>query len=173
MAHYLNTILALLTIGGQILIVLLILSILSKNKNQLTALVTKHAILFSFVIALSAMLGSLTYSEIIGYDPCKLCWIQRIFIYPLVFMLGIAYWKKHSMIRIYAMTFSAIAGIIALYQYLLQIGFVKTTACDVVGYSVSCSQRFTMNFGYITIPMMALTTCALIFTFFYVQKKSE
>ena len=44
---------------------------------------------FSWVVALIATLGSLYFSEIKQFIPCELCWYQRIFMYPLVLILGI------------------------------------------------------------------------------------
>ena len=50
-----------------------------------------NAILYSFLIALTGLLGSLFFSEIAKYDPCNLCWYQRIFMYPLVIIFFIVY----------------------------------------------------------------------------------
>ena len=34
------------------------------------------------LLSLAAVVGSLSFSEIVGFPPCELCWIQRIFMYP-------------------------------------------------------------------------------------------
>jgi len=44
----------------------------------------------AFIIALVCTLGSLYYSGIVHFRPCRLCWWQRIMMYPLVPVLGIA-----------------------------------------------------------------------------------
>jgi len=173
MAHTFSTIMSVLTMLGQGLIVLLLINLFFIKKKDLTKFFAKHAMFFSFIVSLIAVLGSLTYSDIIGYDPCKLCWFQRIFIYPIALITGMAYWKKEKAIRLYAVVLAAIGGLIALYHYLLQVGIVQGGECSVVGYSAGCSARFSLNFGYISIPMMALTACAMILTFFYIQKKAE
>ena len=67
-----------------------------------------------------AMFGSLYFSEIRQYEPCELCWYQRIVMYPFVIILGIAYIKKDYQISFYSMVLSAIGGCISLYHYSLQ-----------------------------------------------------
>lgn len=156
-----------LTILGQIIIVaLLILALVYRrgvSDNKFFQFFSNNAIAISFVVALVAMSGSLFYSEIAGYDPCKLCWFQRIFMYPQVFLLGLALWRREKEgIIDYSIMLSAIGALIAGYHYLLQINITSTAPCSVVGYSANCSQRFIMDFGYITIPMIALTAFLLI-----------
>ncbi len=170
LAPTVNFILSSLTVIGQIIIGIAIVLIATRNK-KLVQFFGKNATLFSFIVALIAMLGSLFYSEIAGYEPCKLCWFQRIFMYPQVILLGIALWKKNGTSTIYnSIVLSAIGALIAGYHYLLQIGIAPEIPCSAVGYSVACSQRFVMSFGYITIPMMAFTAFALIILFMTTQK---
>ena len=159
-----NQALALLTIAGQIIVAVLIVSFTTKRSAALNFF-TKHALAFSLAVALAATLGSLFYSEIAGYEPCKLCWFQRILMYPQVILLGIAWLKKDNGIVLYSIALSSLGALIAGYQYLLQIGLAPSIGCSAVGYSVDCAQRFVMQFGYITIPMMALTAFLLIIGF--------
>jgi len=164
-----NQILPIVTILGQIIIIVIVVSFATKQKIIIRFL-GKRALAFAFVVALSATLGSLFYSEILGYEPCKLCWFQRILMYPQVIILGIALIKKDSGVAIYSTVLSVLGFLFSVYHYLLQIGFVPSINCSAVGYSVSCSQRFVMQFGYITIPMMALTVFALIIGFMALLK---
>ena len=165
-----NLILSSLTVIGQVVIGLIIISLIARNE-KLTRFFGKNAILFSFIVALIAMLGSLFYSEIAGFEPCKLCWFQRIFMYPQVILLGIALWKKNGSPAIYnSVALSVIGAVIASYHYLLQIGVAPELPCSAVGFSAACSQRFVMQFGYITIPMMAFTAFVLIIIFMTAQK---
>lgn len=116
----------------------------------------------AWLLALIATLGSLTYSDIIGYEPCKLCWLQRIFMYPQVVLLWAAWRNKLSLMRWYSFTLVIIGLIIAKYHYIIQVGWLEGGECGLVGYSASCSQRFVLNLGYITIPAMAATIFAAI-----------
>jgi len=163
-----NSSLSYLTLLGQI--ILLVVLVMFLNKKNLSFL-KKNVILFAFIVALIATTGSLFYSEILGYTPCKLCWLQRIFMYPLVLLFGISLFKKDNNIIPYGLGMSLVGAIIAIYHYLLQIGFVSGMSCGVVGHSAECSKRFVMDLGYITIPMMAFTAFLLIFLFLYLKRK--
>lgn len=166
-----NPMISTLVVLGQILmlvlIVLLCIHKFSKGKTKFALLdfAAEKSMIFAFVVALIAMLGSLYYSGIIGYNPCVLCWWQRVFIYPQVFILAIAFFLKDRNSLYYVLSLSGIAFLIATYHYLGQIGITNLEACELLGYSTSCSERFVMNFGYITIPMMAMTAMAMNFVF--------
>ncbi len=121
----------------------------------------ENILLFMWGVSLTATMGSLFFSEIRGYEPCELCWIQRIFMYPLVFILGIAYLQKNARIASTAATLSIIGGAISLYHYSLQkVTFLSANApaCG----RVSCTGEYINLFGFITIPFLALTAFILI-----------
>lgn len=163
-----------LTILCQIGIVLLLAAFFIKSKisTKIIVFFGKNALLFGFLIALVSMFGSLFYSEIAHYDPCKLCWYQRILMYPQVLLLGMAYVKKDKNIVNYSLLLSGLGAVVALYHYLLQTGTVQEVLpCAAVGYSVSCAEKFIMTFGYITIPMMALSGFLLIALLMLAQKR--
>ncbi|MCR4328271.1 MAG: disulfide oxidoreductase [Patescibacteria group bacterium] len=158
-----NQILGILTIAADIAVVLIVAEMLFPGAFPwLRTVVKKKALWIAFSAAVIATLGSLTYSDIIGYEPCKLCWFQRIFMYPQVILLGIALFKKEKAILDYSLSLAVIGGIIAAYHYLLQVGVAPAVPCSAVGYSAACSQRFVLQYGYITIPMMAVSAFALI-----------
>ena len=126
--------------------------------------ITPRAILLGFIVALTATLGSLYLSEIRGFEPCKLCWFQRVFMYPLPIILGVSLWKKTKDVWQYVLPLSVIGLLIAVYHYYYQVTGSTLIPCSTVGFSVSCSQRFFTYFGYITIPWMSLSAFALITT---------
>ncbi|OGH88302.1 MAG: hypothetical protein A3J93_01955 [Candidatus Magasanikbacteria bacterium RIFOXYC2_FULL_42_28] len=135
-------------------------------------LIRKYAPHLALVAVTIATLGSLFYSEIAGYEPCKLCWAQRIFMYPQVILLITAFAKKRAGAMLaYTLPLSVIGGLIAIYHYLLQLGVVSGVACGVVGYSVSCAQKFVLTYGYITIPLMAVTAFGLSVVAYFANKK--
>ncbi|MFW6231046.1 MAG: disulfide bond formation protein B [Nanoarchaeota archaeon] len=162
-----NRMLATLTLAGQVFIVILIgmLFVKRKDESALLRYVKERALLFAFIITVVATAGSLFWSEVVGYTPCKLCWFQRVFIYPQVVLLGVALLRKEKKITRYIIPISVIAGLIAAYHYLMQIGAAPATSCSVVGFSVDCSETFAMHYGYITNPLMALTAAVLIILF--------
>ena len=133
----------------------------------------KNAMLLAFLVSLGAMLLSLYYSDYLGYEPCKLCWYQRIFIYPQVFMFALALWKRRSDVWKYSLILSIIGFAIAADQYLLQSTNVSVLPCPVTGYSASCSEIFILKFGYLTIPMMSLTAFALLILLCFLAMKHK
>lgn len=121
----------------------------------------ENLLLFMWVVALSATMGSLYFSEIRGYEPCELCWIQRIFMYPLVIIIGIAYLQRNAQIAMTTAVLSIIGGAISLYHYGIQkVDFLSDSApaCG----RVSCTGEYINLFGFMTIPFLALTAFALI-----------
>jgi disulfide bond formation protein DsbB len=160
-----NILWAVLTVVANILSVVLIVSILSPKfrTNRVAVFFERKALLIAFAVSFLATLGSLIYSDIIGYDPCKLCWFQRIFMYPQVILFGIAAYKNNLDMKIYGLVLSIIGGAIALFHYIGQLGFNPFgLECLAIGYSASCAKNFVLQFGYVTIPMMALSAFVLI-----------
>jgi disulfide bond formation protein DsbB len=91
--------------------------------------------------------------------------------YPQIILFCIVLWKKNGILPIYnSLVLSIIGAIIAGYHYLLQLGVTPELPCAAVGYSIACSQRFVMNFGYITIPLMAFSAFVLIVLFMVARK---
>ena len=54
------------------------------------------------------------------FEPCVLCWYQRIFMYPFVLWLGIAVAKKDYRIASYSLPIATIGACISLYHYAIQ-----------------------------------------------------
>ncbi|HLS61620.1 MAG TPA: disulfide oxidoreductase [Virgibacillus sp.] len=112
--------------------------------------------------ALVALLGSLFYSEILGYTPCDLCWMQRIFMYPLVVIYGVAAIKKDLSIALPGLILSGIGALVSIYHYLIQKLAAFQSIGDVCG-EVPCNLQYVNYFGFITIPFLAATAFILIF----------
>ena len=166
-------VLSVLTIIAQIeIVILLILMYLNrKKKSKLFKKIIKISDMYAFLIAIISTLGSLYYSEIAGFTPCKLCWFQRILMYPLVVILFVGIRNKDNNVSKYVLPIAGMGTLLAAYHYFAQIGVLPQTGCLAIGYSESCSKLFFMNFGYITIPMMSLTAFLFIFLLQIVSKK--
>lgn len=116
---------------------------------------------FAWLVAIAATAGSLYYSEIRRFMPCELCWYQRIFMYPLVLLLGLAVYRLDTGIRPYALAMSVVGGAISLIHYLEQkVPAFHPTACDAT--PIPCTTQYVNYFGFVTIPFMALVAFALI-----------
>ncbi|MEI8230275.1 MAG: disulfide bond formation protein B [Candidatus Peregrinibacteria bacterium] len=156
--------LSVLTVLGQILIAVLIIGILVrtmilKKVCYLIPLFQKHGLVILFIIATIATCGSLYFSEIAGFPPCKLCWFQRIFMYAQVPLLLLALNKRDRSIAPYILLLSILGIIFSTWHYSEQIYYnihpEAITSCDPTG--VSCVNFQILAFGYITIPLMAFT----------------
>ncbi|WP_025025448.1 disulfide oxidoreductase [Caldalkalibacillus mannanilyticus] len=129
------------------------------SKNR--ALLLEHGLFLSWAISLIATLGSLYLSEIMRFPPCDLCWWQRIFMYPLVVILGIATVRKNNAIVAYTLPLSLIGGSISIYHYMKQkLPYYQSKAdtCSII----PCNIDYLDWFGFITIPLLALIAFALI-----------
>ncbi len=121
-----------------------------------------RAMLFSFLIALGSMVSSLFYSGVAGFVPCPLCWWQRIFLFPQVFVLAVALARKDVHARVYTLTLSALGGIIAAYHTYITFGGSQLIPCSASGITEACTKIYFLEYGYVTIPTMALTAFAAI-----------
>src|SRR5262245_61865647 len=91
-----NFLLALVIIA-QVLIVIYIIGFFVRKKNpesNFVKILADNAFLLAFLTSLISTLGSLYYSDVRGFEPCKFCWFQRIFMYPQALLLGIALYRK-------------------------------------------------------------------------------
>lgn len=133
----------------------------------------ENLLLAATIIALVATLGSLYFSEVMMYIPCELCWYQRILMYPLVILLGIATIKKDAGIATYILPLSIIGASISFYHYLIQkVAFFgeNSVSCGVV----PCTGQYINWMGFITIPFLALISfISIAVILFYVRNLSK
>jgi disulfide bond formation protein DsbB len=160
--------LAWLTLFGQVVLGLfLLLSFFGRRTalfKQMLKIAGSRAVLFSFIIVLVAMVGSLYYSDILGFEPCRLCWYQRILMYPQVLLFGVALLKRKNDVFQYVLPLAIIGAVLAGYHYGIQMMHLATPgfsdSCSATG--VSCVSTEFLELGYITIPLMAFTAFALV-----------
>ena len=169
-----TTILSWITLIGQVFILLLLLSLLHKNLRQRVAgVVHKHAIILSLAVVLLSVALSLFYSEIALYLPCRLCWFQRIFMYPQAVLFIVALFKKSRDVFYYALPLTLLGGLIALYHSIIQwVGLAQpglSDACSATG--TSCISTHFVSFGYITLPVMSFTAFVLLLIFALVGRQ--
>ncbi len=121
----------------------------------------ENSLIVIWTVSLVATLGSLYFSEVRGYEPCTLCWYQRILMYPIVLISGVALFQKNARIAMTLAIFSIVGGSISLYHYGLQkLSFLSDSApaCG----NVSCTGQYINYLGFITIPFLALTAFVII-----------
>jgi len=139
-----------------------------KQNNKLTF----NLIFLAWIISCIATLGSLFFSEVIGYPPCVLCWYQRIAMYPLVIIFAVGSFSSDKTVFRYSFPLALIGWITALYHILLYNGIIPEEASPCVE-GVSCSSVFINWFGFITIPLLSFTAFSLILTLLFLYKKKD
>ncbi len=124
----------------------------------------------AWIQSLIATLGSLYFSEVAHFTPCKLCWYQRILMYPLVLILAVGVSKKDKKIYNYVLPLSIVGWFIALYHNLLYYHVISETLAPCTN-DVPCTTKFFAWFGFITIPLLSLIAFSVINgCMFYLRK---
>jgi disulfide bond formation protein DsbB len=123
---------------------------------QMQADIRRWALALAFLIAATAMAGSLYYSEVADFVPCRLCWFQRIGMYPLAVILGVAALRRDPDVRWYALPLAGIGAVIAAYHSWLQ-AFPPSSGSSFCTLDAPCTTRHVWEFGFVSIPFMAFT----------------
>ncbi len=121
----------------------------------------ESALRLAWIASLVAAGGSLYLSEILHYPPCVLCWWQRIAMYPLVLVLGAGALRNDGAVRWYALPLAGAGALVAGYHTLVQRvpGLDRATSC---GVDAPCNVMWVREFGFVSIPVMALAAFLLI-----------
>jgi len=127
----------------------------------------RSAIWMAWVVALVATLGSLIYSEVIHFLPCRLCWFQRIAMYPMSLILLVGAIRKEALVKFYALPFALMGLAISTWHYLTQtFPSLEGGSCDPLN---PCSAKYVEVFGFVSIPFMAgagFTLIAVLLAFY-------
>jgi disulfide bond formation protein DsbB len=116
----------------------------------------RHALLLAWAFACVGMLLSLYLSEVRGWMPCALCWYQRICLWPLCLILGLALLRKRGDIAGFVLPQVAVGMAIASYQVFIQ----ELAHRDVLGLcptGPNCATKVDVGLGPVSIPMLSLT----------------
>jgi disulfide bond formation protein DsbB len=132
---------------------------------------TPLALTAAWGVALLATAGSLYFSEVAHFTPCTLCWYQRIAMYPLVLILGIAILRRDMGVRIYAIPMAVVGAAISAYHYTLEwFPQIDTGTCSA---SIPCTQVWFREFGFISLPLLALIAFGLITAILLIAPRSS
>ena len=114
------------------------------------------------LVAFVCMGGSLYFSQVAHFAPCRLCWIQRGFMYPLAVLLTLAALRRSVGVRKIAIPMAIAGAAVSSYHVLIErYPQLESSVCDI---NVPCNQIWFQEFGFITIPVMALCGFAFIAT---------
>ncbi len=118
-----------------------------------------------FLVAAVATGGSLFFSQVANFVPCELCWFQRICMYPLsLLLLLLAFRGEYGMAR-YLIPFPLVGAGISIYHLLVENKVVGQTAQCLASAPGGCATKWIDEFGYMTIPTLALTGFVLLIGF--------
>lgn len=131
----------------------------------------------AWIVALSATLAALFIGEILGQTPCVLCWYQRIAMFPLALILGVACLTSDSRVGRYALPLIFVGGAIALWHSLLYAGIVKEAITPCQQNGPSCTDSAMLTFGGLPIPYLSfisfLAIAILLIIFHFHNKHSK
>src|SRR5579864_6495457 len=117
---------------------------------------------FAFLVAAVATGGSLFFSEIAGFPPCELCWYQRVCMYPLSIVTLLAALTGEFRIARYLLPLPLVGGGVSVYHLLVENGVVGQSSACLVSAPGGCAVKWINEFGYVTIPTLALTGFVLL-----------
>lgn len=145
--------------------VLLVVAFLAGNRVPAMASAARavHARRAEFTLAVAGIstLGSLYFSEIADYVPCRLCWYQRIAMYPIALIAMVALIRRDAGARYYTVPLAAIGACISLYHYLIEWGVLNDSeSCSLFG--PACAAVWFRTFGFVSLALMALCGFAAI-----------
>jgi len=125
-----------------------------------------------FLVASVATLGSLFFSEVMGFVPCSMCWYQRIFMYPLVLIFLINLLYPDDKLFKYSMPLVATGLFFSIYHNLLMFDIIPESVVPCVS-GVPCSTEYINWFGFITIPLLSFVAYFMLFILLILGNKNE
>ena len=128
-------------------------------------------VFLAFLISLIATFGSLFFSEIMNFIPCSLCWYQRIFMYPLVFLFAINLLFPDDKIFKYAFPLVLVGWVISIYHNLLMFKIIPEKLSPCVQ-GVPCSVDYINWLGFITIPLLSFFVYTIVFILLIILKRN-
>ena len=130
-----------------------------------------HSIYIAWLISLTAMLGSLYFSEVLKLPPCILCWYQRILMYPLVIIIPVGIMNLDKKVYKYVLPLSVTGMMVAFYHYLLYIKLIPDTLAP-CSTGVSCTTRLIEWFGFVNIPLLSFLSFTFITLLMVIHSKN-
>lgn len=142
-----------------------------RGVDAVVASVGDQGLRLAWLMAAVATMGSLYYSQVAHFVPCELCWYQRIAMYPLVVVLGIAAFRGDRAIRRYVLPIAVVGGLISSYHYLIQrYPDLSAGTCSA---GVPCTAAYVWKFDAVSIPFMALVSFGVIVATLALDRRHE
>jgi disulfide bond formation protein DsbB len=167
MTHDIIVALAVGGVAGQVLAVLFLVFVLAAVGTT-RPLATVRAVLWgyelwaAFAVSAIATGGSLFFSEVAHFVPCELCWYQRICMYPLSVITLLAAMSGDYRVARYLLPLPLVGVGISVYHLLVENRVVGQSTSCFVSAPGGCATKWINEFGYMTIPTLALTGFVLL-----------
>jgi disulfide bond formation protein DsbB len=130
--------------------------------RRLRAVLWGYELWAAFVVAAIATGGSLFFSEIAHFVPCELCWFQRICMYPLSIVTLLAALRGDHRVARYLLPLPIVGAGVSVYHLLVENGVVEQAKACLASAPGGCATKWIDEFGWITIPTLALTGFVLL-----------
>lgn len=124
----------------------------------------------AWLIAVIATLSALFIGEVMGQTPCLLCWYQRIAMFPLVVILGVACLVEDQRAWRYVAPLGVVGFMIAVWHNLLYFK-IMPQAIEPCGAGPSCSSAAMTILGGVPIPALSLLAFALILALIWLARR--
>ncbi len=166
---HVQTINLVLAVGGLVMLVataVLIFDCTNNNQKLYIKYIAPYVWPIITISTIGGVMMTLLYSEVYGFVPCSLCWLQRIALYPQALMSILAFKMKDAVFfPLYGIVLSGFGLAVAIYQYIYQMlptevresGFAPCLADG----SADCAQKIIDIFGFVTFPFLS----AVLFAF--------
>ena len=142
-------------IGAVALLIAAAIGPRSEATAQMARWVLQRRAAFTFAVALVSTLGSLYFSEIADYVPCRLCWFQRVFMYPIAVVALVGLIRRDAAARWYSASLAVLGAAVSTYHYLIESGVLPDSeTCALFG--PPCSEVWFKSFGFVSLAFMAL-----------------
>jgi len=149
------SLLALLALAGAVVVLgARLLATRSAAAGAVTVVADDGGLWVAFLVAATSSAGSLYFSEVADYVPCRLCWFQRIAMYPLAVILLVAAIRRDRSVAWYVVPLAAVGAAVSTYHYLIEWRpSLEGGAC---GVGPSCTDIWFRELGFVTLAFMAL-----------------
>jgi disulfide bond formation protein DsbB len=171
MSHDTIVVLSVLGVVGQVLVAigilagLLALFRIRAPLDGIRRLLWGYELWASFVVASIATGGSLFFSQIMPFIPCELCWFQRICMYPLSILTLLMALRNDNRAARYLLPLPIVGACVSIYHILIENNVITEPPACIINSAASCGTKWINEFGYMTIPTLALTAFLLLIGF--------
>lgn len=126
----------------------------------------------AWVVSLTATLGALFLGEVMGREPCELCWYQRILMFPLPVVLGLGLWLDDPTVGRYGLALASIGGGVAVWHLALYWGLLPEVPQPCSATGPSCSGEAQKIMG-VPIALMSFVAFGLIAALSFVSLRNK